>query len=273
MKENNNSNSEKSSANLICAVKVIVSIILTVAVATGIGWAFKTAFTGSRLTEKKSEYTVKVNESTGSEEYYDKDGKFAYQVNKEYSDTDSSKVAREVYSDADNNTTKIVYYQDDAKTVQRVDEYKDGNVVVQHKYENGTDTGEYWTFDYDEEGRQTDSVSYDANGNAVMKKEQTYNKDGKPVLYEETDADGNVIAKTEYNYDKDGNEIKTVFYSAEGVIGYVEYEYDSQGRKSRMNQYKDGKLLDYRTFKYDKNGVCTETLHDPNEEKTTEKAK
>lgn len=273
MKQNNNSNSEKSSSNLNCAVKVIVSIILTIAIAMGIGWAFQTAFKSLKPAEKSSDYTVKVNESTGAEEYYDKKGNLEYQVNKEYSDGEKTKIAREVYSDADNKTTKIVYYQDDAKTIDRVDEYKDGNIAVQHRYENGVDTGEYWTFEYNEDGRQTGSVNYDADGNTVMKKKQTYNENNQPVLYQETDADGNIISKTEYNYDKDGKETKTVFYNAEGMIGYVEYKYDSEGRKIRMDQYKGDKLLDYRTFKYDKDGVCTETIHSPDEEKTTKKAK
>lgn len=242
----------------------IIVIAAAIGIALGLSAAFKTA---KAPVEEKPVYTVKVNEATGAEEYYNENGEFEYQISKEYSDTEKKQISREIYADAENKTTKIVYYAEGTKTIDRVDEYENGNVSVQHRYENGADTGECWKFKYDEKGRQISSTNCDAQGNEIIKKEQSYNKFGKPDVYTELDANGSLIAKTEYNYDKKGNEIKTVFYDANGVVGYVEYEYDSQGRKSRMNQYKDGKLLDYRIFKYAKDGTCTEELHTPEKDK------
>lgn len=243
---------------------VILTNIIVIAAAVGIALGVSAVTGPKKPVEEKSPYTIKVNEATGAEEYYDEEGNFAYQVNKEYADTENKLLSREIYADKDKKTTKIVYYKDDAKTVDRVDEYKDGQVSLQHTYKEGKDTGEYWKYEYDENGVLCNSLNFGADDSLIMKKEETHNKDGKPVLFQETDAQGNIISKTEYFYDKKGNEIKAVFYDSEGQTGYVEYEY-TDGRVSRMDQYKNDKLIEYRLFKYDKDGNCTQEVHDAKE--------
>lgn len=251
------------------AVSVIIAIILILAAAVVIGWAFNNAigpWDKSKAAEEP-EYTVKVNEATGQEEYFDKDGNLSFKVNKEYTGPDSKKITKEVYSDANDQTEKIVYYKDDGKTIDRVDEWDGNNVSIQHIYENGADTGKYWEFKYNEDGRQTYVVNYDADKNVILKKETSYNKDKKPEVYSETDAQGNIISKTEYTYDKDGKEAKTFFYDAKGLVGYVEYQYDEKGQVKRMDEYKDDELIHYILYKFDKDGKCTEDHHYPPAEK------
>ena len=254
------------------ALKIILSIIAVVAVAAVIGWAFNTAIGPKKSNGENEEpaLTMKVNSATGAEEYYDEDGKFEYQVKKEYADAEKKQLVREIYSDEKDAATKIVYYNNDAKTISRIDELKDGQVTVQHRYENGEDTGEYWAFTYNESGRQTGSVNYSADGKVLQKKEQSYNENNQPLVYEEKDAEGGLISKTEYIYDKKGNEIKTVFYNADGVIGYVEYKYED-GKKVRMDQYEGDELIEYRLFKYDKDGNIKEEIHNVAEEKAEKK--
>lgn len=252
---------KKSNSKIKTIVIVILTNILVIGAAIGISFGVKTVVDSKNAPE----YTVKVNEKTGAEEYYDKNGKFAYQVNKEYADMENKVVSREVYADEENNTTKIVYFKENTTIVERVDEYEDGKVSVQHTYKDGTDTGERWEFKYDDKGNKTKSVNYAADNSVIVIKEESHNKDGKPVLYTETDADGNVVSKTEYSYNKDGSLKKAVFYDSEGTTGYVEYKYGEDGRVERMDEYKDGKLLDYRLFKYDKDGNCTEEFHEANE--------
>ncbi len=253
---------KKSNSKFKTFAIVALTNIIVIAAAAGIALGVNAVKNPEKSAEEKSPYTVKVNEATGEEEFYNKNGELAYKVNKEYN-AENKKLEKEVYADKNNKTTKIVYYKDDAKTIDRVDEYdKDDNIAVERVYENGKATGEYWKFDYDEQGRICNSVNYDGNDNVIMKKEESHNKDGKPVVFQETDGNGNLISKTEYTYDEKGNEIKAVFYSAEGMTGYVEYEYGADGRVSRMNQYKGDKLIEYRLFKYDKNGSCTQEIHD-----------
>lgn len=270
MSTSNNSNQAKSSVTPKSVAVVLGTIIIVLAAVIAISFGISFVAGKNRIVPEKvaePEYTIQKDEATGADEYYDKDGEFMYKLTKEYKDAKNQELSREIYADKDNKTNKIVYYQADSKTVERVDEYNNGNVSKQHIYENGKDTGAYWTFDYNDKGILLTSIQYDKDGKIVIKKTNTYDKKGKIKLYEETDENGKTLSKTEYNYDKDGKEIKTVFYDANGVIGYVEYQYDSKGRKSRMDQYKDGKLIDYRIFKYDKDGAMTEEYFTADAEK------
>ena len=267
MKENNNSNLAKKGSKIKTIAIVVLTNVVVIAAAIGIAFGVNAVVNKGPVNEE-DKYTTKVDKETGVKEVYDENGKLMYKVNREVSAAGDSQFSRDVYTDKDNKTQKVVYYAGETDTIDRVDEYNEnGEIAVQHEYVDGKDTGEYWKFDYNEDGKQTSSVNYDKDGKEIFKREQEYNKFGKPDIYVEKDAEGNIIAKTEYNYDKDGKETKTLFYDAEGLVGYVEYQYDKDGRVTRMDQYKDGKLYDFRTYTYDKNGVAKETLHQPDEAK------
>ncbi len=258
---------EKSSVTPKNILRVVIPIILTIAVAVGIAIGIN-AITKKNNLPKEPEYTVKVDEATGKEKYYDKNGNFVYAVSKEYADTEKKLVTREIYSDEKNNVTKSILYKDDGKTVDRVDEYSNGQISKQHLYENGKETGEYITYERDDKGNEVASIVYNKDNSIKSKKEQKYNSDNNITLYLETDGNGKTLSKTEYFYDSKGVATKTVFYDADGITGYVEYEYNAAGQRVRMNQYADGKLIDFRTFEYDKDGnVVKDIYHEAKEAK------
>ena len=203
------------------------------------------------------------------EEFYNRDDVLQYMVVKGYSDSEKTKLSRETYKNADDKVTKIVYYNDSGK-ITSVDEYdgKSPQPSVHREYKDGVATGNYFTYEYTDDGLNLlNTVEYDVNGEVVKKVKREYNTDGKIILYLETGKDDNQIAKTVYEYNADGQESKVTFYDGEGETGYVDYEYDKDGNRTRMNEYVNGELISYRTYTYDENGNVHQETHDPAEEK------
>ena len=248
--------------------KTIIIIAAAVVVAAAVAVliiGFATGRFGS-IGKGKEDYSVSCQyDESGKivmqEDYYNKRGKLEYKVVKGYSDEAKSILMQETYVDADGNTFKIINY-DEAGTIMSVDEYnKNAQLVVQHEYLEGKDTGKYFEYEYNDAGQIICTTEYDKDKNVLKKIQKEYDAKGNITLYYETDGSGAQLSKTVYTYNDKGQEIKTVFYDAHGETGYVEYEYDSEGRKTRMNEYVDGRLNNYRTYTYYENGAVKEDFH------------
>lgn len=255
------SKSNKKKFIIIIAAVVLVAAIVAAVIIIGSskGWF-------SKEDGKAEDYSVSHKyDDTGKvlleDSFYDKKGNLKYKVIKGYSDPDNTVLMQEVYRDESDKLIKMVNY-DEAGSITGVDEYANDRVSVHREYSQGKATGNYTTYEYNDNGDNICTTEYDSSDKVIRTIKKEYNGNGDITLYLETDADGKQLSKTVYNYNEKGQEVKTVFYDADGETGYVEYQYDAQGRKTRMNEYADGKLISYRIYTYDENGAVKEEFHD-----------
>ena len=163
-------------------------------------------------------------------------------------------------------------FTDSQHRMRRRDFYRDGDLAWRHDYY------------YDEQGRRTQIIAYDASGKRIGKGDEVYDGEGRKTqaygwetqngkLMKETyefDEDGNRVKRNVYDtdgnfvyydvdeYDGKGHLVKSSQYLAEGDLDvYYTYDYDGDGNRTRQNHYtEDGTLVSYHVYEYDENGNC-----------------
>ena len=243
---------------IVAAVLVVAAAVTVILVGNSKGWFDRSDNPEDYSVSQKYDDTGKI---LLEEDYYDKKGELKYKVIKGYRDLESTSLMQEVYNNAQGELIKMVNY-DEAGTITGVDEYANNRVSTHHEYVQGKATGNYTTYEYDDRGNNICTTEYNSEDKVTRTVKKEYNANNDTTLYLETGADGKQISKTEYNYNEKGQEVKTVFYDANGETGYVTYDYDEQGRKIKMNEFAKGKLISYRNFTYDENGADKEEIHD-----------
>lgn len=253
----------KSKKTKIIIIAAVVVVIAAVAILVGVGVS-KGWFSGnaepqvSQVYDESGSYVLR-------DEYYNKKGELEYKVLKGYGDIEKTRLTRETYMTPDDKVIKIVNYNSSGE-IAGIDEYNGSELATHHEYVNGEKTGNYFTYEYTDDGKLLGTIQYDAENKVIKTVRREYNANGDITLYLETGKDGNQIAKTVYQYNEAGEEIKVIFYDGESITGHVEYEYDAEGRRVKMSEYVKNELSSYRTYTYDKDGVAHETYHSATEE-------
>lgn len=203
-------------------------------------------------------YDVGGTFNTHNEYTYGDDGKLLRKTVR-YKSGDVNYLVDYTYDEKGNLLLSERRHEDDGFYGRTEYTYSSGGVLLQIlTYSGGTLTGKDT---FDENGKPTETLYYDSNGEVSGHVEYVYSETGVPA--EETHYVGERITSS-LSYDENGTLIKDVSYA---YGGYVEKEtlYDGHGNEIRHTEYNwDGSIregLSYScAYVYDENGSMTECI-------------
>lgn len=203
------------------------------------------------LPQQRKEYVLagavpvrtKLTEST-----YDDSGECVSRRVEEY-DKNGNEI-RTVYYGAGDEVSGVCEYQYDEKGNRT--EYK----YIAYDSLGDIDTFSHETWAYDENGRETEYISYGEDGEAERKTKSEYDAGGNQIKHIEYDGNDKIAEWTEREYDAAGNEIKFERYNERGnAIRTGVRDYDGNGNQIRYTLYDDsGYVIIKEEYQYDKDG-------------------
>ena len=139
--------------------------------------------------------------------------------------------------------------------------YEDGRIVRGESYHSvdESELDSWQTFEYDENGRETGTDVYNADGTVRSHIEREYNDKGERIEERTYFDEGNGLALGFYNtweYDGGGNCIRDEWHDEDGsLLGYTTHEYNAAGKEIEEREYdRDGALKRYWLTEYDEKG-------------------
>lgn len=149
----------------------------------------------------------------------------------------------------------------DQKITDKIAEFESGNITDSQKkprrysaYDEGRNLKWYHEYAYDEMGRESRVISYDAAGAQTSAVDILYDEQGRPIQGKGwTDNDG-VLSKVVWQYDEAGQAVRYEDYNPDGTLGgYRTYEYED--KRETMRCYNaDGTLNMINVYTKDDSG-------------------
>lgn len=182
----------------------------------------------------RHEFTYNLKGQEASIIVYDRTGKETDRLERAY-DEDGRMLNSYGLSDEDGRINLIKYY------------YQDGFKIKDEYYNNtaGDEVTGYITYEYNENGKTSQSNFYSAGGELNYRHIYEYSEDGRHSKISGYSPSGELTSYQIQTYNENGDCIRNECYSADGTMTtYFIYEYDNSGKQTGTKKYdQDGKLL------------------------------
>jgi len=157
-------------------------------------------------------------------------------------------------------TEHVLVFAVEDVTEKRVLKRNEKGLLLEEVKYYGDDTGERFTYTYNEKEDVTSITRFDEDGVFDYCEEMTYDSGGSLAERVKKDQSGNVLSKMMFSKNTDDHSVEENEYKSDGTLeSKTVYKFDESGREiSAVQTTKDGKLISSVVSVYDENGDMVE---------------